>query len=227
MLLDLTLPTVVLTGTWNAPIFTAPWIARELFEYPIGEEVAVAEVVFQQATVSRHVLFLKNIGIHAEPQRLELYANDNTDQHFARIEGLIRRILTVLPHTPIGALGVNFRFSVKNPSAYILDKLQTHEEIHLVRHVLSSKYITQISVDENVVCNITRDATDELMNVDFNYHFEGFGAKKGDPAVTDGILKKFLAGATNFMSELYDETDYEVGRLDFKELGPQWAEGNE
>src|SRR5690349_12339997 len=98
MILDLKVPTLVIVGTWNTPIFTPPWLAQYIFGYAPGTEAPLMQILATAPNeIPRQVLYLKNQGFGADIGRINLYANSD-GQGFTRLEQLATRFLATLPH---------------------------------------------------------------------------------------------------------------------------------
>jgi hypothetical protein len=110
MKLDLRLPTVVIPGAWNPAIFSPEWIGRFVFYKKPGDLVPFFQVVFSTPP-ARAVMYYDVFGISPSSERVDIYANSLIRGDIEDIESKCVKILNLLPHTPISALGINFQFS--------------------------------------------------------------------------------------------------------------------
>lgn len=227
MIFELTsVPTLVITGTWNVPIFTPPWVARHLFGYPVNAEAPLVQVTTVASETARTINYFQNQGFNADARRVELFANADSDASWTRLEDRAKKLLTTLPHTPIGSLGVNFRFVENNPGQDLLHKLTTEEDFAGNYQVLATQARTRIAVDASFVCQVQRDINDAgSMMFDFNYHFDKFGEVANRAEALTGIVKPRLAHAKELLDKIYGLNAFEVATHDFSaEMGPDWGE---
>jgi hypothetical protein len=217
MILDVaTAPTIVITGAWNVPIFTPPWMGKHLFGYANDVEFPVAQLLSPQGETNR--FYIRNLGVQAEPTRLCLFLNGG-EQEFVRLEGLLTKILATLPHTPLGALGVNFRLIAKPASDEVLDKLDTHEQLSTHYEVTSTRHITRIQIDADWICNVDRRSDHDGMTSDFNFHFEKFGDVDDKAPLVQGVIAGHFERAKEFMSTIYQLNGVNPQTVDFQEMG--------
>ncbi|MEO7221118.1 MAG: hypothetical protein ABIY37_01460 [Devosia sp.] len=225
MKLDLTVaPMLVITGTWNVPIFSPPWLANHLFGYEIGSEAPLVQLTMVGAEVARTIAYMRNLGFHVEPNRIDLFANKIDEAYLTRLEALAARLLTVLPHTPIGSLGVNFRFIEEQAGNDLVHKLDTAEDFAGHYQVLSLQAKTRVAVDDLFACQVTRDLTEtgDLI-FDFNYHSDKFGERVDRVERIAGILKARLDHAKELLHAIYGLDEIELVAHDFADqMGPNW-----
>lgn len=214
MQLDLKAPTLVVTGHWNPQIFDEQWIAKNLFEKPVGEVVEVALVLeLPQGGVpgvpSAPIVFVDKVGVRCKKDRLELFLGEWTDDAVARAEQVLSRALTLLQHTPVHALGVNFIYTSKEVEAQIADKLRTREDFEAKLKVSSSNFQTSIDRGDGEVLNLIRRLSAEGVLIELNFHKP---VKNSDAilALLVGRLKGKRAEAERFMLEYYDVAEVEV-----------------
>ncbi|MBK7403092.1 MAG: hypothetical protein IPJ41_00315 [Phycisphaerales bacterium] len=120
--------TTVLVGSWNPAIFTPQWIDQQLFD---GAGDIAAELGFTpRATVTRFlahglVLIPGNsrvaIGVHTETER------------WPEAKAIGAKILKLLSHTPVTAVGINFGFTVEEATPQLEAALRPADTAALAR----------------------------------------------------------------------------------------------
>jgi len=101
MPLELDLTSVVVLGAWNPAIINPAWLGR----YKIVEEVPES-LAMEFYTGGRRFRFsLGELDWRVDDSRLEIVSRDGRD-----CGSCAARILDLLPHTPIEAVGANFAF---------------------------------------------------------------------------------------------------------------------
>jgi hypothetical protein len=136
------------------------------------------------------------------PGRLELYANQLGSEKRKELENLALKILTTLPHTPIDAIGVNFRFEDGNPEPKVVDKLWTHEGLETKFEVLASFLRSRIKFDG---CDLflIREMTDGSLAIDFNFHHAEMSVEKAT-TILPGVIDNRFERAKEILENVYE-----------------------
>ena len=106
---------IVLVGGWNRHIFTPQWVASSLADG--------ADPSFQLALDDPRLTFRISFGdsvLIVSSDRLQLHSTIVGDNSLAASTDLALRLLTMLPHTPVSALGVNFAWRELDPPQDLL-----------------------------------------------------------------------------------------------------------
>ena len=153
-------------GNWNPKIFKPQWIKKNL----LGE----GELNF---LVNPDVLELgwdvQGIKIFPKPNELMMILEGEkqiTSDNILRFASLFIKTVSLLPHTPIEAIGFNITYTVKP------DK-KTKVTEWLLKHQVQFEdlSLTQIQVSkkcEKYILNIIVTKEGENHKVNFNYHFD-------------------------------------------------------
>ena len=167
---------------------------------PPGHEINFIEVV--EANPPKVAHYFGDIGIAVPPGRLELYANVLSDEKRSELENLALKILTTLPHTPIDALGVNFRFEDSDPDPSAVDKLWTHEGLETRFEVVASTIRSRIKTDD---CDLflLRETIDGGFAVDFNFHHPEITVEKLSE-ILPGVINNRFERAKAILQDLYE-----------------------
>ncbi|MBI1211871.1 MAG: hypothetical protein GC190_10445 [Alphaproteobacteria bacterium] len=92
---------IVLVGSFNPRIFNPDWFVRNDLLAPAEANEAEVEIVHQQITKIGFDLF----RIEVQPER---FTAQTSSKPFVRLKDLVvRTFKEVLPHTPIGKMGIN------------------------------------------------------------------------------------------------------------------------
>lgn len=108
---------IVLVGAWNIRIFSPEWVAMNLakLKKEVQLEVAVGNPV---APIK---LSFDSVELRVGAGRLVVAARDLTDVALLQVRDAAVSVLTMLSHTPVSAIGVNFQYRVSNPPSSLLD----------------------------------------------------------------------------------------------------------
>lgn len=164
---------VVIPGAWNPAILTPPWISEHLFGKPHGTVLDV-KIALAPGAVPQ----VSGDGITVDPSggSLMIAAENPSKGSLAAAARIGMKALTRLPETPIGAAGINIRYSFEDAPNTILEGLKSSVDDGLSdsdRYIVARGFTRKVPWREGVV-NITV-ATDEnlVARVAFNFHCDG------------------------------------------------------
>lgn len=199
MRLDLTRPTLVIVGAWNPAIFQAGWCAEHLFDVPPGEQVRTASVL--TGMPPKEITYFDPVGISVSTARLELFANGIGDAPKDGVENTAIRILETLPHTPTGALGVNFFFVEDDPSDELIDSFNTADALRENYSISSRELSVGIDVD-HATLNFSRALSRSVVSFNLNYHIDNLNVL-GERNELHGIVQKYLEHALDLLQNVF------------------------
>jgi len=201
MIRDLRTPTLVVSGAWNPAIFQPGWIASNLLGVPKGEKIQVAECARPDEDGQLKIIsFFGDMGVSSSRQRLEVFLNSDADGIAAKGEDLVVKVLEVLPHTPIQALGINFLFVEEDPSGELIDKLKTMEGLEARYQIKQQNYASTLFIDENTDFNFFRTINEGDVRFSLNFH-----ALAEDNRFQDvkGVIARRLKYSLDFLQDCY------------------------
>jgi hypothetical protein len=168
--LEIRAPIFVLVADFNPAIFTMPWIAKHLLGREEGDELTVTEVVIQTGSQIVQLGFFEGVAFNVAQSRTEIFALDAEAETLARVEEVLLKMLTTLPHTPLRAVGCNLNYVDDDPQEAIVGLFKTAEgfEGEGVLNVRQSGI--QLQLDAESVLNFTRVLTASDARFSFNYH---------------------------------------------------------
>ena len=185
---DFRVPVVVITGHWNMAILDDPrWIAQNILDIPEGRTAELKGFMIsdrletKQLFPRKHIWLFDDYGFGCAEQRIEFYTRD--------IEGLdtvyacLDKMIDLLPHTPVSALGVNFKVRIEDEDYYGLsDRVETKEEFSSVGVAESQMRKEKIDLWDRdtiseansgrfpTVLNLSRNVSKMHTEIDFNYN---------------------------------------------------------
>ena len=184
---DFKMPLVVVAGHWNTAILDEPgWIARNLQGTPEGEETELGGVVIgdqlgpNQFFPQKRVWLFDGYGLGCAEQRIEFYTLDV--EKFETIYSCVEKLVNLLPHTPISAVGVNFKVRVADEIQDLARMLETDEFLESFGLVNSQVRNEKIDLkDEDriredgsgvyyTILNLSRSVNGKAAEINFNYH---------------------------------------------------------
>lgn len=213
--LDLRQPTIVIAGAFNPAIFERNWIAKHLLEIPTGSVVQAAEVIVGDSFGNvRSLIYVNGIAIAASMERLEFFVSKYDNDSAGVLENAAKRLVEVLPHTPIGALGVNFHFVDDEAPASVTDLFDTPEQLEGEYPILLRQLGSQLKLDGKRVLNLKRSLQGDSFVVDFNFHYPKTETEDFLPYL-DGCVTRSVADASSILAKHYKyEAFGQVSHLD-------------
>jgi hypothetical protein len=209
MKLDLRRPTLVLAGAWNPAIFGPAWIARHVFGMPGGVEFTVSAVQMVADGESRLAFYINDVGFSVSPNRLEMFAVGVGGAAFDAVESATAKVIELLPHTPISAYGINFRFIEELPSSDLLEKIRVHDELERRFDVATETIASVINLEPKVQLNLQRQRDGASLIFNFNFHHSGVQMDNFIQSIR-GEIQVRLGEALTIMRDIYGLSGYEV-----------------
>jgi hypothetical protein len=162
---------IVTVGSWNPAIFSPEWAKQHLAE---NTEQEVVLAIPMNAPMLSPRLTVDSVNIYPSPQSLVLdcvqYADGNVDSCAEKL----RRIAELLPHTPVSAVGINFRFVGSPGESTTADELFAFADaanIDARTYSLTSSLIRRAySLGNSIVLNVAIESLSDQMRFEFNFH---------------------------------------------------------
>ncbi|MCE3006465.1 MAG: hypothetical protein LW853_06505 [Rickettsiales bacterium] len=188
LILDTRAPIIVLVAQFNPAIFQPAWIARHLFDKSEGEDMPIMEMIAQSGNHIVKFSFFEGVALNVVPDRTELFAIDGKPQTFEKLEEILLKMLDVLPHTPVSAIGCNLTYVDDNPSRELAELFETREALEGEGKLNLRQSGVQIQRDGAEVLNFNRVMTEQNVQFTFNYH---------RPETEISCYKDFVPGMTD------------------------------
>ncbi|MFH2067097.1 MAG: hypothetical protein ABIK15_17995 [Pseudomonadota bacterium] len=157
---------IVILGGWNIQIFTKEWIGKFL----LPEEELELELSLDFEYSRR--ISSKKIRIEVFQNRLSFIQRDTDDETAKQIREISAKLADYLPHTPVGAFGINYNFKgekqeIKNELLTVNDSKVLEEKLGKI----SKTEYTHQFITEGRVLNLKTLRGDNEVSLSFNYHF--------------------------------------------------------
>jgi hypothetical protein len=156
---------IILLGNWNKRIFSPKWVNTNIF--------GIAEGSKYQGLINPEEMefgYLHNdIAILPRSNSLEIKLEKFNENTINQGGVILEKILQLLPHTPIKAIGINIRYKFlkkdNNKIVNSLRELKCSFSDFLTKQIKFSKNL------EDCQLNIITDIGTEDFIVNFNFHF--------------------------------------------------------
>lgn len=100
---------IVVVGTFNPTIFSPAWLAMN--GVVTQQEMAAAEIAVIHADLSQ--FSINPISVHVTQDRFQA---ECTQEPFARLLDFVQSIFTILRHTPVSQVGINYQIHFLTPN---------------------------------------------------------------------------------------------------------------
>ncbi|MBL8906524.1 MAG: hypothetical protein JNM20_07595 [Rhizobiales bacterium] len=221
MILNLTAPTFVVVGAFNRRIFQPSWIARWLYEFAEGADITFVQLAQIEAP-ARQTIYISDVGISATNERLEVYINSLSEATKSLAETVLRRLFTVLPHTPVKALGINFHFDLAEATDRVISRIRIDDGLDAeFPNIKKTTLVSTVEMAAGVDLNFSRSLATVEAAFDFNFHHPTSTAG----AITEmvpGSIDRCFAIAQSILRNVYELENYQVAAHVFEaEAGAQ------
>lgn len=160
--------TVVMNGGWNIRVFSPEWVVEHLS--PKGDiELGVA-IANPDAPIQ---LKFEGVALQVGAGRLVLTPSTLDEAGFESVQRIAKQIVELLPHTPISAVGVNFKYQIDEPDDNLLsvfdlpDNEKLADKEFSVRATLIKRAIDWDGVLLNLILTHQHGAE---TTIEFNHH---------------------------------------------------------
>lgn len=196
---------IVLIGSWNPAIFSPEWTKQNLAD-DLEREVVLAIPIQMMAMPPR--LTVDNINIYPSTQALGIDCADYDDIALDVCSRKLERLATLLPHTPVTAVGVNFRFVDSLGDNLALARLFTFDDagkIDSVEYTLATTLIKRAYIlPDSTILNFSIEAQSDQLRIEFNFHTDIKSLSEVPQLTKLARIKKYRAQAISFMDIVYD-----------------------
>lgn len=179
--------TIVVIGNWNVSIFSPKWVGESIFDRSeITLDVGIDPGLPRKLTV-------ENVVVIPMSSRLMVTLSNIDDTTLKGMENAVCKILTLLIHTPVSAVGINFGYKVKPlPDNYnsifpvlLANKLASEDLIVKSREI---KWTVDYEKQKNRRLNISNQIDEDEAIVKFNFHSDIKNAEEAIKSIQDKVV---------------------------------------
>jgi len=154
---------IMCLGNWNKKIFTPSWVATNLFELKENK----IEAFFNPNEMDMGFK-LEDVSLFPKDTSVEIKLDKINDKSIELSGKLLNRLLALLPHTPLRAIGVNVRYKFNNkedtPIVEKINKISCKLDDFSTNQIKFSKELDKSQL------NIITDFQGTEYIVNFNFH---------------------------------------------------------
>lgn len=201
---------IAVIGMWNPAIFSPQWVKEHLSSDPM-QEVTLAFALGSNNSVR---VTVDGINIFPAQNMCVLNCIEPNDDGISLCAEKILSICELLPHTPVTALGFNFRYVGKLDDSQSLMQLFNFNDIANIDSekfkAAGSSVKRTFRLSENDLLNISFDLNEDVVRVEFNYHSDVTSIQSLKEKVTPQRALDLKKETLKFFADVYDiEVDFE------------------
>lgn len=191
--------TIVIAGFWNRLIFSPTWVGKEIFDTKsvqcLVPLMPAAPLIFQH----------DDIALAVTESRLTITLKELSKQCLDKAEKTALKILSMLPHTPVSAVGINFGFIEKEPAAEILDIFRCRDNglIAALGYTISETSIKRQLLFKGTLLNLTLSYDRTCFQLDANFHHDIQNTEQAREAIM-GKVEFLCQSVTTIMKDVYE-----------------------
>lgn len=195
---------IIVVGGWNSQIFSPAWLQKNVCDDEKCQ-VELAIPISQPATLPR--MSFEGVHLFVDSSRLELRPQTHEVESFVKCSNFLKKILTVLNHTPIISFGVNFTFvSHDNDYEEIIPKFTLTDialfdaEKNKLKQIVIQRAFQQ---SDDSILNLSITLKDERAIVSFNYHRDVDNVDACVEELTDDFIPTYYDKSVAILNEVY------------------------
>lgn len=195
--------TVVVTGGWNAQIFSPEWVGENLF----SEKEFEIQLILQGGNVFSS-LKTSDIVFSATNSQIVCGMRSISEDTLVKAEDLVTKALDMLPYTPVNGVGVNFGFTEENPLDNLLDLFNFNDLAELSNFncsIRENQIYRRIEIDGRIL-NLRQTLSadpSKAMAIHLNFHKDVLNTKEAFNWLKGEVLS-FKKIAYRFLGEIYN-----------------------
>ena len=177
--------TIVVLGTWNTSIFSVAWLGKNVFgARELLLEVGTEPGVPRRVTADDVVVIPSDSRLIVVPKNLE-------ETTLVKAERVACKILELLKHTPINAVGVNFGYRVNPLPQQLRERLPSllGAELAVENLVIKARdYVWTVQSDPGVL-NIRASIEGDEAVISFNFNLSTHETEAAAKYVDGNVIK--------------------------------------
>ena len=196
---------IVTVGSWNPAIFSPEWAKSNLAED--AEKEVILAIPMQMQTTLPLRLTVDDVNIYPSMQSVVIDCVEYSKCSFGSISRKLSKVATLLPHTPVTAMGINFRFAFDYSDSAVLTELFSFGDaarIDSVEYRLTSSVLKRtFFLKDSTLLNISIESLEEMYRLEFNFHSDIKRLSEIADKTTPDRIEKCRSHAIAFMTNVY------------------------
>lgn len=162
---------VIVVGAWNPAIFSPEWAKEHLAQ---DKTLDVILAIPMPLTSRPPRLTVEGVNLYPSEAALMVDCVEYNDAAIDACASKFQKVAELLPHTPVNAVGINFRFWGDLDDSEELANLFTFSDagkIDSAKFCLSGALIKRaFKLSDSTILNLSLDTSFGNLRVEFNFH---------------------------------------------------------
>lgn len=207
--------TLVIVGAWNPAILVPKWFSHHVLERQAGDTFPLqVEIDPDSGRPPRLRFQFEDFEVLPAADRITFSPRALNQHTLVSAERAARRLLELLPHTPVGAFGQNFEFIETEPADGQIRQFNAASafwmsEVDGLRYEQTAAELrTRVVFDQVKQLNVMKQWENGAIRIRFNFHYQTSGSAasalehlSGDAFSSNCDLARTLAQAAGFSLE--------------------------
>lgn len=195
---------LIVVGAWNPAIFSPEWAKEHLAQDATHDVILAIPMAFTNRPPRLTVE-----GINLYPSELALMV-DCVEYNDAAIDACaskFQKVAELLPHTPVNAVGLNFRFWGELDDSEVLADIFTFCDAGMIDSAqfgLSGALIKRaFKLADSTILNLSLDTSFGNLRVEFNFHTDIRRISEAAAKTTAEQIRMARDKALKFLHDVY------------------------
>jgi hypothetical protein len=197
---------ILIVGAWNPAIFTPEWTKKHLAEDQTKEVLWAMPMQMQMHMAPR--LTVDGVNVYPSLQSLMIDVGDFDKNAFQKSTQVLSKIASLLPHTPVVAVGINFKFEVSKVDAAALNSLFSFEDAGKISFdqfkMIDSGIRRSFMLVDGTVLNLSINSNVDAYRCEFNFHVQASDLASIGEKITNQAVTDFYNEAKLFLEKTYE-----------------------
>jgi hypothetical protein len=194
---------IVTIGSWNPAIFSPEWAKNNL---AIDKEKDVILAIPMQMSLPPR-LSVDEVNIYPSTMSLMIDCIEYGKQSRDACSQKVERISSLLEHTPVSGVGVNFRFAFDISEASTLIELFSFNDASKINsniYRLSSSSVRRSFLLDDSMLNLSIESNVDKFICEFNFHSDIRQLSEVIVKTSIDRIESYHSQAVEFMNTVYD-----------------------
>ena len=193
---------IVILGGWNPQIFSNEWMSANL-DLPKDTEIITSIPMNNPALP--HRIELPNAFLYPSHDRIKVTTNGQTIDNMLYISRLCKKILSLLTHTPVNGIGINFGFITEQTDDLLADKIDISDstELESQYNVLNTEISRALKYNSKVRLNFKTVFSTTSSVITINFHQDTKDIKEYPEILSENNISGYYQATKTIMENTY------------------------
>lgn len=194
---------IIVTGAWNPSIFNVNWVQKHLCN---SDDCSVSMAMPMGNPNLPPRIEFENTHLFPQSNLIKLNPIETNIKNLCDTAVTVNKIVSMLNHTPLDGLGVNFGFSFDQDlgTTKSMISLSDTDNLEAKYSIKSSQIIRALELEENKVLNFKISFSDSTFSFDFNFHHDFREHSQFLDVLNPEHVEKYYGIANSIMKDIYN-----------------------